>query len=998
MRRTGGSPSDESCDGQDNDGNGSSDEGTCGDDGLCSNLRTDPVHVGTGAFLTHPSVDVRFAGSEVPITFARRYTSMSAWPDPSDDPTRLGRGWFHTFDERLFAADSRGDATPTSGSSPLIRIHRDGDGVGHRFSCAPPHDPSSSFGCAGLGPMSATLTWDATAGEWVLVGRDGTRTEFAATGALLDKHDAAGTAGWSVQYHASGALAGRIDRIEDHLGRALVFVWDAPVAYEELVQLRELRDSTGAVVASYTHGVTGVHLAGATSAAGSETYEYASMVIDGYTINLPYLTTIRRDGVGVVTVEYDHDQSTRYIGRGKVTRIVAGDGSFAFRHAGAADNLCDTMLRSDGQPFDESRTTMVIDRSTPASPASCASDANCSSGFACESGACRPFTCQEYETPSGGAGVNRAALGEVSGNCGCGGGASYTWVDVQGAPRMRSSTARDGTVTTFDYDGEGRLIERCEGDVDSDGDPSTCDDIDPVTGANRAVWTRFFYDANWPSRVSLERTRSRVYPGNFAETEYVYDSVTGRLRFLRRRGYTRDTADNLNASEEATEYIYDSLGRLAEVLGPANERTVYTYWPAGSGNSSGMLRYEDRYYSATQYLRTTYSSYTTLGLPTMVTDPSATLLEYGYDFGGMRLRTVKVAGQQTSLDYDAAGRLWRVVEPTGRSTRYTYDGQGRLQYEDVFESASLTGYAERLAYTYDSAGHRTGITAQRIDGSGWVVKTTFTWGATYESHGFRATETRGPQSPVTYTYDSAAMGYLQSLTRGDGNLETYVNDDFGRHVQITRHFVTNSFTGTHQLAYANATGSNADVGDDYPTTVTDPGGVQRQYLYDDLGHLVRSTSSYEWGTARWAWSQGRMVEMLRPDGKRTTFTYDPLGRVVFIDNDADNPTLLGQDYGFAYDNGDGAVSCPTAYACSSRRGRLARVSIEYAPGAFWQMYYDYVADGSVGSERWPDGRETVYTYSDGRVIRMYLPARPTDAVRYDYDGVAGNAYDPTEVR
>lgn len=71
---------DESCDGSDGTGgggsNGSRDEAACGDDEDCSNTRTDPVHVGSGAFLTEVEVDVRFGGSAAPIEFARHYTSL----------------------------------------------------------------------------------------------------------------------------------------------------------------------------------------------------------------------------------------------------------------------------------------------------------------------------------------------------------------------------------------------------------------------------------------------------------------------------------------------------------------------------------------------------------------------------------------------------------------------------------------------------------------------------------------------------------------------------------------------------------------------------------------------------------------------------------------------------------------------------------------------------------------------------------------------------------
>lgn len=981
-------PSAESCDGQDNDGNGSSDEGTCGPGGPCSNYRTDPVHVGTGAFLTHPAVDVRFAGSLLPVELVRRYTSMDSWPDPAGDPTRLARGWFHTFDERLFAADSRGAATPASGSTPLIRIHRGGDGAGHRFSCPAPHDPASSFVCSGTGPLPATLSWDGGTSEWLLVAPDGTRTRFAADGALLQKSDSTGTIGWTVQYHTSGATEGRIDRVEDHLGRALVFAWEAPVGGEALVQLRELRDGSGAVLASYSHATVGLHLAGATSGAGAETYEYADMIIDGIVVHLPYLTTIRRDGVAVVTLEYDHDEATRNIGRGRAMRIVAGDGSYAFRHSGAANNLCDTILRSDGLPFDEARTTMIIDRSTPEAPISCASDAACSTGSACEAGACRPFTCQQYETPVGGTGVNRSAVGYVSGNCNCGGGSAYTWMSVQGSPRMSSMTGRDGTLTSFAYDTEGRMTARCIGDSDTsvDGLPASC----PATG----VWTAWEYDATWPLLPRFVRQRSRLTSG-ISRTEYVYDTTRPLVRFVHREGYTRTLYDSVVAVTETTEYRYDSTGRITEELGPADERTVYSYWPSGSGTSTGLLRYEDRYAKATAYLRTTYAGYTRLGQPQQVTDPAGILETYSYSFGGMRLQSTAIAGRTTAFTYDAAGRLKSILEPTGRRLEHRYDALGRLERIETYDSGGA-GQADRVRYEYDDAGRRTRVNVERVSAGGSVLSAAFAWTATYETHGFLESDTRGWQGPVTYTYDAAAMGYLETLTRGDGDLETYENDELGRATALWRAFGGGT-TGTHGAAYRNESGANVETGSGRPTRVTDPGGRVRNYVYDDFGRLVRSQSP-EWGTYRWRWVNGRLTEMRDPAGRRTAYAYDRIGRVTSIDRDADNPTLLGQDYQFAYDDGDGAVGCYTSYGCGYRRGRLAYVGIEQSPGAFWSMYYDYWQDGSLGVERWPDGRETRYEYDTaGRMTRTRFPARAGDSVRYEYDAIAGDGHDPEEL-
>ncbi len=95
---------DEQCNGIDDDGDGETDETACEPDGPCADYRTDPVHVGTGAYLTHPKVDVRYDGPGPTIEFIRQYTSRDGWPfrnlpvhSTERDPNRLGAGWFHSL-------------------------------------------------------------------------------------------------------------------------------------------------------------------------------------------------------------------------------------------------------------------------------------------------------------------------------------------------------------------------------------------------------------------------------------------------------------------------------------------------------------------------------------------------------------------------------------------------------------------------------------------------------------------------------------------------------------------------------------------------------------------------------------------------------------------------------------------------------------------------------------------------------------------------------------
>lgn len=924
---------------------------------------------------------------------------MERWPGQlnlgggrGNRPTRIGVGWIHTFDERLFKADGGGEDVPTPpwGTGTFRVIHRTPDGRGRSFSCTVPGS-AGSFTCTSSDGTQDVLDYATSAPNWTLRTPDGIHTRFDSGGALVDKFDRAGE-GWTVHYHTSGTFDDYIDYVEDHFGRRLEFVWSAPPLSSEQITLDRLEDGSSVVLAEYYYTRRGLYLEEVATASVNEKYTYASMLADGHPIELRYLTSIQRNAQTVVSITYDQDESARSVGRGRVTAITAPDGSYAFRAPGAANNLCDTI-----GSFDESRTAMIIDRSTPAAPVSCASDSACGTGLACAGGVCRPFTCQQYASFASGT-VNYNAVTNIGGNCPCGGADSYEWSTptstIPARPRRR--IGRDGLVTTMNYDSYGRMVARCAGDLPPASEPTPDASTCPTTG-ELTTWEYETGSSN--PQVRFERRRSRLSSSNLAETEYVYDSTTRRLRYVHRRGYTRDAGDTLiGPVTQTTEYVYGVVGgvtRLTEVLGPAGERTTYEYWPSGSGYSTGMLRYRRVYHNTTGALVTTYSSYTSTGRPQLVVDPSGTNSTYTYDHAGLRLTSMSVAGRTTSFAYDAAGRLQTVTEPSGRRLVYTYDALSRVQRVDTFDSAGA-GAAERLTHVYDAAGRRTQTSFQRVNSGGGVVATAYQVDATYDTHGFTETTDIGPQSPVTYTYDTAAMGYLESLTRGDGNLEEYDHDAFGRE-SAWRRFFSTGVSGQHAFEYRNELGSNLETGSTLPTRVTEPNGQVRTYVYDDFGHLVRSSSS-EWGTERWIWTNGRLTSIRHADDRWTAYTYDRAGRITVIDQDSTNPSLLGQDFRFEYDLGDAAIPCPTYWGCVFRTGRLARVQIEYAPGLFWYMYYDYAADGQVASERYPDGREVRYQYdSQGRMTRMYYPTPTTDSVRFEYDAVTGDGHDPTEV-
>jgi hypothetical protein len=69
------------------------------------------------------------------------------------------------------------------------------------------------------------------------------------------------------------------------------------------------------------------------------------------------------------------------------------------------------------------------------------------------------------------------------------------------------------------------------------------------------------------------------------------------------------------------------------------------------------------------------------------------------------------------------------------------------------------------------------------------------------------------------------MGYLESVTRGDGDVESFGSDLLGRVTYLKRNFEIGS-TATHDLAYSNETGSGVNTGSALPTRVTDPAPVR----------------------------------------------------------------------------------------------------------------------------------------------------------------------------
>lgn len=992
----------ELCDGVDNDQNGLTDEGACGLNdpggvGACASLVGDPVQAGSGTYMSEPYVDVRYSGSSVPIEFTRVYTSRDGRAIGSA-LNGLAAGWYTNFEERGPAN------SPVPGTAGQF-LHRLASGRGRIFHCnvpsplVPPYTCAATLADPSQGPGDGSLdklVW--TGSTWYVETAAGIRTSFDATGRLSQRLDTRGH-GWTVHYHVGGSFDGRIEYVDDDLARRLDFVWLPSSADGLSTRLGSLKDHTGgATLATFSYeppplwvenGST--YLSGASSAAGTEEYRYAYIEREFGTpharITLPYLTTIRRDGavavsVGYNTVDLPTDTDDR-LGNGAVVASADPTGSHAFyRDTGTCG----------------ANAVLIADRSLSAGVCTVVTD--CAMPAICDNptgapgaGTCRPATCQHYLAPPGG-GLDPSMLEADIAQCPCtspgGIRESYTWFDfVPGQPRrVRSYTSRDGVRTSFAYDVLSRLVARCENDSDESVLPNT---TDPSSCPSTGVWTSWEYHPTWGSLPTVERRRSRLSAGNPTTITRVWDASHPELQSITIGGHTQDLSGNTVYDIQTTSFTYDAAGRVASVTGPAGELTTYAY-SSTPGYGNGLLSSETvqvGLVGTPRYLTTSYANYTALGVPRTITRPNTVAETYTFALEGGQLSSMSVAGHTTSFNYYGSGRLRDIVEPTGSRTTLTYDARGRVIYEDVFDSTAA-GVADRTEYTLDAAGRATAVYRRRVAADGTPLAIEWQMAASYDAHAFQATEQTGTTPATGLTHDAALMGYLTQIQRGDGDqISMQYADPLGRMTQLGRMGITNPMTASYTEPSA------VNVGGSLPTRVTDGGGRTRDFTFDDFGHLVKSVGT-DYGTQRWRYQQGRLSQLATPQGKRTDFFYDLGSRLVRIDNDAANPTFVGQDYKFTWDNGD--VACGTINPCTWRRGRLAKVDIEYASSAFWTLEYAYAQDGQVTSERWPSARETRYEYDAyGRMIRVRMPIATGDMLRYDYDTVPNDGVDPTEV-
>ena len=229
----------------------------------------------------------------------------------------------------------------------------------------------------------------------------------------------------------------------------------------------------------------------------------------------------------------------------------------------------------------------------------------------------------------------------------------------------------------------------------------------------------------------------------------------------------------------------------------------------------------------------------------------------------------------TGYTYDVAGHLTGVTDAAANVTTMTYDALGR-------KTGMLDPDMGAWGYQYDLAGNLTGQTDAR------GCTTTFSYdpinrltGKTYSGS--------CSGSAVSYTYDQAGYGFSQGrrtrMTDGSGQTTTWTYDARGR---VTLETQTISGVG-YPTAYTYNARDQVVT-----TTYPDGEGVTASYTAAGQPATLSGTSAYVNSASYGA--GGRLVRQTLGNGVTTAYAYNPQsGRLVA----AQTGTLL--DLAYAYD-------------------------------------------------------------------------------------------------
>jgi RHS repeat-associated protein len=389
--------------------------------------------------------------------------------------------------------------------------------------------------------------------------------------------------------------------------------------------------------------------------------------------------------------------------------------------------------------------------------------------------------------------------------------------------------------------------------------------------------------------------------------------------------------------------------------------------------------------------------YNAAGRIDWITDPNGDSTLFSYDAGNEHLLAVQEPSGRTTRYMYSTGQgiqsehaLTQVEFPTGDHQFFTYDERGRLS------EAFRDGYAEGLAYTYDSAG-----TVSETNASGATFKYSF-------DNRAALLKVENPLGNIV-SYTPASTPNAWQRTDPDGGQYTFEYDGGGDLVAMTdvlgesTALVRNSLGLVTSLADAN--GNTTTFGYDARgnlASITYPDATEEEYAYDDAGNCIRYTNRRGASVEYSYDAQGRLTERRYPDGSHVDYAYDPRGNLLSTSDKSGTTTYHYEDNGWLAQIDYPGGRCLTfSYDAAGRRtsstDQLGHV-VNYHYDALNRLErltdaadaetvrYSYDPAGRLAGVEFANGVYTTYEYDlAGRVLHLVNYAHDDSVLsRFDY--------------
>ncbi len=366
----------------------------------------------------------------------------------------------------------------------------------------------------------------------------------------------------------------------------------------------------------------------------------------------------------------------------------------------------------------------------------------------------------------------------------------------------------------------------------------------------------------------------------------------------------------LTTADDTVEH-YDARGRLQSLTDRAGRPQRLAYDT------------QDRLETVTgPFGRMLRLAYDAQGRLESLTDPAGGIYRYGYDAND-NLTAVRYPDETPTDDTDNPTRVYHYEDPdfahalTGitdangdRFATYGYDEHGRAIL------SAHAGGAERVQLTYHDDGSTTvtdalgAVRTYRFDTVHGVVKPVAIDGdlcstcgtqaqrsTTYDTNGFIDSETDANGNRTTYRHNDRGLQTARTEAVGtaeERSIVTAWHDDFRLPTRISAPGTVTAFaynasgrlerrtardiaTGRERSWHYAYTPEGLLASVDGPRTDVED---MTTYAYDAQGNRIRSTNALGQVTAIPVYdAHGRPLELLDPNGVRTTLTYDPRGRL-----------------------------------------------------------------------------------------------------------------------